>query len=486
MAAALRQDVSVRLLRIGLLAIFLVGLANGLWWMGHKAERWYPGQDSHDYHLMALNLAHGQGLSREPGPPFVPTLHREPGYPAFVAAVFALANESDDAVAVVQSALVGLSAVLAALLARGVFGDARIALLAGLWTAILPDLGDHARYQMSEALFVPLLLLAALTLFHAWRTRSTRWGVLAGLTFAAAGYVRVMAFPTALLLVLGSLLLASAVCRFEIAECRFLRSARSNLHSAISNLHSHLHSSWAIVCLGVMLLAAAPWVARNALVLGQASFTSRGGGFLMPRGDKAAAPLDKQLEWTGIAAWVAAYPFSELVVPLSHLHREPYVWDGPLGDFELVDTTRAFGRYCQGASSMVAQDSCYTQEGLRMILSHPLQYVLLTPVEFTRLTFYTYPSKLMLFRNWTVWIGLVTLLLCVVSPVWRRPERLWLALLILAYTLPSIAGDAQNRYGVPLVPLYAMFFAAGVVWFMDFLRRSAKPASQEQPRLPAY
>ncbi len=102
-----------------------------------------------------------------------------------------------------------------------------------------------------------------------------------------------------------------------------------------------------------------------------------------------------------------------------------------------------------------------------MIRSHPLQYVLMTPVEFVRLTFYVYPSRLSVARNWVVWMGLVTLAICLVKRNRRTPERLWLACVIAAYTLPSIAGDTQPRYGVPLVPFYSLFAAAGLVWLVE-------------------
>ncbi len=167
--------------------LFVVGLANGLWWTRHKHERWYPGQDSDEYHLLAVNLLEGHGYSRDREPPFRPTRYREPGYPVFLAGILGATGRNDQAVAVAQATLLGASAVLAALLARGVFDDRRVALLGGALTAVSPDLGDHARYEMSEALFVPLFLLAALTSFRAWRNGTTRGQVLAGLAFVGAG-----------------------------------------------------------------------------------------------------------------------------------------------------------------------------------------------------------------------------------------------------------------------------------------------------------
>jgi hypothetical protein len=136
---------SQRWWRAALLLLFVLGLANGLFWTNHKKERFYEGQDSFEYRLLATNLLDGRGYSREIAAPFRPTNFREPGYPAFIAAVFAVSGRNDQAVAVAQSALLGCSAVLTALLGYAVFRSRAIALLGGALVAVSPDLGDHAR-----------------------------------------------------------------------------------------------------------------------------------------------------------------------------------------------------------------------------------------------------------------------------------------------------------------------------------------------------
>ncbi len=438
---SLKND--LRTWRIGLTLIALLGVVNGLVWMSRIPQRWYEGTDSAEYHLLAANLVDGHGFSRAHQAPYLPTNFREPGYSSLVAAVYAVSNQSSDAVAVVQSMLLGLSALLSTLIGYRVFGDRRVALLGGVLVALSPDLGDHARYEMSEALFVPVLLLATWLALRAWQTRSTPLGAWSGLVYGLAGYVRVMALPTGMLVAA-----ASVVWDWWHGERRI---------------------RWAAVLIAVMLLSAVPWMARNQAELGRLSFTGRSGAYVLPRADKAAAPLDKQLEWNLTSLWVVTYPFSALVVPTERLHApNSPLWDGPLGNLELMDTTRALNHYCLDVDDVTgAQDACFMQEGVAMIRSHPLQYVLMTPVEFVRLTFYVYPSRLSVARNWVVWMGLVTLAICLVKRNRRTPERLWLACVIAAYTLPSIAGDTQPRYGVPLVPFYSLFAAAGLVWLVE-------------------
>lgn len=450
--------------RWGLALLLLIGTLSGLWWMQHKPERWYPGQDSHEYRILAQNLLAGHGYSRETKPPYAPALQREPGYPAFLATVFAFTNTNDNAVALIQSVLVGVSAVLAALLGHVVFRDRAIGLLGGLATALSPDLGDHARYEMSEALFTPLFLLSVLATFQAWHTRRSGPALLAGIAAALAGYVRLISLPATFLVVLASLVWD----RFNPPSIG-------------------RRWGWAPILVGTMVLLAAPWVVRNGVALGQWTFTGRTGGLVVARGDKAAAPLEKQLQLAGTAAWAATFPFSQLVVPTERLYRPPNIWDGPLGELELVATTRAIDASCEGEPTIIARDSCQTRQGLEMILTHPVQYVLMTGVEFVRLSFYIYPSKLSVLRNWLVWLGLATVVACLLKRELRTRERTWLVLFLLAYVLPSIAVDAQPRYGVPLVPIYSLFAAAGVVWLARAAfdrRQSSQNASRQRSWRP--
>lgn len=430
--------------RFALIAVFFLGVLNGAFWIHHKSERWYAGEDSEEYHLLATNLLDGHGFSREKTAPFTPTAFREPGYPVFVAAVLDVSQRSDQVVAVAQALLLGTSALLTALLGRAVFRSPLIALLGAVSVAFSPDLGDQARYEMSEALFVPVLLLAVLLSFYAWQRRTTRQGIVAGIASAAAGYVRVAAFPVMILFVLGTLLL--------------------------DRFHHRPRWGWAPALGATMILLALPWVARNAIQVGQVTFTGRSGGFIIPRADKAQLPVDQQISLYETAVWAVTFPVSALIVPTSHLYTPPYIWDGPLGELELRSTTHAFGAYCQNIDDVAASDACQMRVGTALILSHPLGYVYMTPLEFFRLSFYIYPSKLSVIHNGTVWLGLFTLLACVISAPRRTPEHLWLAIFIAAYTLFSIAGDTQPRYGVPLLPYYGLFAAAGVVWVGEWAR----------------
>lgn len=447
--------------RLGLAALLLVGLLNGLWWIQHKSERWYPGQDSEEYRILAINLLEGRGFSRDVREPFLPAIHREPGYPAFVAAIYAVSGRNDVAVVLVQSLLVGVSAVLTALIGRAVFGGSLIPLVGGALVAVSLDLGDHARYLMSEAVFVPLLLASLLATLHAWQRRSWQLGLLAGALFGLTGYVRVMALAMGLLLVFGTLALD------------WLWRVRTTLR----------HTLWAPALVLVLLAAPVPWVVRNVAMTGNATFTGRSGGFVIPRADKAAMPIERQARLNLTALWAVTYPFSQLVVPISAMHTPPNIWDGPLGDLELLDTTRAFQRYCNGIGTVVEEDRCQFQEGLRLIRENPLEYVYMTPLEWVRLTFYIYPSRLSIMRNWLTWLALGTIVLCLISARRRTAQVAWLALCIAAYTLPSIAGDTQPRYGVPLVPLYTLFAAAGIVWLAS--RIAARFSARRSPQRAA-
>jgi len=272
--------------------------------------------------------------------------------------------------------------------------------------------------------------------------------------------VRVIGFPIAVVLVLGSLLLDRA---------RWRTGWR-----------------WGAALLVVMGLTAAPWMARNAAVLGQPSYAGRSGPVLLARADKAAAPLSEQLGYASTAFWVVTYPLSALFVPTSQLFREPNIWDGPLGELELMATTRSIGRYCQSERTVDAADACYSREAMRLLLQHPVQYVLMTGVAFVQLTFYIYPSKLSVLRNWVVLLGLGAILWTLRARRLRRPEALWLMLPIVGYTLPAVVVDPQPRYGVPLVPFYSLFAAVAIVALTRaVVARGGRAGSPQPARRPS-
>lgn len=83
------------------------------------------------------NLAQGHGFSARPGPPYTPGLYRSPGYPGFLAAVYALAGHSLKAAHTAQAIVDSVTALFVFAIASAFFGP-EVSLLAGFLYALYP------------------------------------------------------------------------------------------------------------------------------------------------------------------------------------------------------------------------------------------------------------------------------------------------------------------------------------------------------------
>lgn len=149
-----------------------------------------PG-DSQAYIAIAHNLIeHGIYTNFDT---LIPNNHRPPLYPLFLVP-FIAAGASYFLIALVQGALVALSAVLFYLIARKMFRE-DIVFAASLAFVLEPNGLLYSALMMSEPLFmvffVPAILLLALTLYM----KDARWLVLASAAFAFSALARVIALP---------------------------------------------------------------------------------------------------------------------------------------------------------------------------------------------------------------------------------------------------------------------------------------------------
>src|SRR5262249_12300551 len=119
----------------------------------------WPGPDGTGYERLALHLLGGQGFSLDGWPPFRPDNIRTPLYPAFIAAIYAVAGPSPRAVALVQAALDAATAVLVLRVAARL-ASPRLGLAAGLVYALTPTQWRFAASMLTEA---PLAFLIATT-----------------------------------------------------------------------------------------------------------------------------------------------------------------------------------------------------------------------------------------------------------------------------------------------------------------------------------
>jgi 4-amino-4-deoxy-L-arabinose transferase-like glycosyltransferase len=221
----------------------IVRVGAGVWWQDRLPEQEKFGfPDSESYWLLAERVADGEPYALNPDR----RVFRTPGYPVLLAPLFLIAGGEPPVLwARVLGAVLGTAAVaVAGALAWQLF-DRRSGLLA-LWAAALyPEAVAMSTFVLSEAPFVPLMLLQLLLATWAWRSDKPRgqlaWALAAGATAGAATLMR----PSWLLFTP----LAAAVACLDAAHR--LRAVRIGMG----------------MLLGLSLVMA-PWWIRNAAVTG--------------------------------------------------------------------------------------------------------------------------------------------------------------------------------------------------------------------------
>jgi 4-amino-4-deoxy-L-arabinose transferase-like glycosyltransferase len=153
-----------------------------------------PTVDDLQYDAWAKRLAAGEGLPDG-------VLYLGPGYPFFMAAVYAVFGPSLPAVKAVQVGLGAATCGLVFALARSLF-DRRVAIVAGLLAALHAMLIFYGGTLMTTNLKVPLVLATTLALVRGFRAPSAAGFAFAGLLLGLAALVQQTILPLAPLVVL--------------------------------------------------------------------------------------------------------------------------------------------------------------------------------------------------------------------------------------------------------------------------------------------
>jgi 4-amino-4-deoxy-L-arabinose transferase-like glycosyltransferase len=140
-----------------------------------------PMGDPPGYYRLAVNLSEQGIYSQGTAEPYLPDTDRTPGYPLFLAAIFAVAGQSVVAAAVAQSLLHGLSGLLVARLGESLFGSPRIGAAGALLWAVAPIPAIFCGILLTETLFTPVFLLTLLLLTECSPRRSLLAGGALGL-----------------------------------------------------------------------------------------------------------------------------------------------------------------------------------------------------------------------------------------------------------------------------------------------------------------
>jgi 4-amino-4-deoxy-L-arabinose transferase-like glycosyltransferase len=231
-----------------------------------RIERFNPGYfDEGIYRLVAGNMLKHGFYGYEPG---VNVAYRAPGYPFFLAGIRWLVDAQWFARSV-QALLAGATVMLAAWIAKRLFGPASAAVTAVL-LAITGTLAAYASFELSETLATFTLVAAAAVAILAVEHGSTRIGFAAGLLLGLSVLTR----PQALVLIPA----LSVWLAFSFAVKRRLRAGFALILGAV--------------------IAIAPWTIRNAATLDAFVPVSSYGGVSLwlannPNADGRFRPADQ-------------------------------------------------------------------------------------------------------------------------------------------------------------------------------------------------
>lgn len=222
-----------------------------------------PVSDFRTFHGLALRLAKGMGYVTGNG---TPTAFRPPGYPAFLAVIYWLTNNSLLAAKLMNVLLSTLVCWLTYLLAHKIFGK-KIAILSAFIIALFPSQILYTSLLATENLFTPLLLGSTFFFLVHLQDRRLVYLLLAGGLLGLSA----MARPT-------SLLTPGIWLLFMIWRKYSLR--KSLLTITILSLAT--------------LLVITPWIVRNALVMDAfiPTATEGGVGFFCGYNEKADGHYD--------------------------------------------------------------------------------------------------------------------------------------------------------------------------------------------------
>lgn len=156
--------------------------------------------DAADYDRHATSIAAGDGFADSQFAPG-PTAFRPPVYPIALAAVHEVgAGWTAERL---LGALLGMVTVLLIfVIAKRLWGH-RVAVVAGVFTAVFPPLVTLSASLLSEVLFLPLILAALLAVLEYRDSALLRWAVVAGVLCGLAILTRTVGVPIVLALALG-------------------------------------------------------------------------------------------------------------------------------------------------------------------------------------------------------------------------------------------------------------------------------------------
>lgn len=205
-----------------------------------------PVYDGVDYDALALTLLRSgtYGVSED-----APSAERPPGYPAFLATIYAIGGHKYYVVRIVQAVLSALTLIYIFKIAKSLFNE-KIAFLSCLWFAIYPLSIYLSGKFFTETIFLFLLLIAIYYLITFQVTGRLKFVILSGIGLGLCTYVRPFMLIFPLFLFIWSLVL-------------FVKNRKIFFKSMLIIL--------------VIMCVITPWIVRNYKIYGEFVPISRHG-----------------------------------------------------------------------------------------------------------------------------------------------------------------------------------------------------------------
>jgi 4-amino-4-deoxy-L-arabinose transferase-like glycosyltransferase len=413
-------------------ALVLLALALRVAWIAYAGFAPSPYDDTGWYNSLGRELAAGLGYRNLDG---TAQLFWPPGYPMVLAAVYKLTGDSLRVALLLNAALGALSAALIYAIGRRAF-DGRTALLGALLVALFPGLIFFAGVTMTEVSFTFCLLLALWLLIES--EAAGAWWLLV---------------PAGLVIGFASLIRGHAVLLPIVAIPFWWRSTGS--------WRPVLARAGGVALLAVVVIA--PWTARN--FIRSDAFIPIAANFGVDLYLGHSTQADGRLRATNDFPYPEGLSEQELQVRLNGDAARSaikYAARHPLREV-VLSARKIYWLYYNDHEGIVWNEG----HGARTILRGPWR------------------ARLVLLTDGWYWLVLACAALGVRA--WcstREPVRLLLVTVVVYWTLVHVAFFGDPRFHVPILPILALWAAAGVMGLVAPRRPVAAGRTTAAPREP--
>jgi len=488
-----------RIEALGLVSIFLLALGVRVFYNLTVARNYVPLHDAAVYDAIARHLLSEGCFCASP---HIPTTYRPPLFPLFLALVYRLGGVNPLHARLALSVIGAGTCVLAALIARDLFGW-RAGLLAGLIAVAYPQLFIWDAWLYSESLAVfsfAACCLVALRLARSQRSLRTwgaRWRWLAGgVLFGLTALVRPNGFY-ALLAFVGFLALAAVIPALARRFAPRGQSGQPVGAPSSTSASSSASSAGArrAASPGARLIASLAWIAPRALPWRRATL---GAALLCLGFAVTLAPwVARNYEVTG-GAFVPFTSMDGIVIAGSYndlVYQQPFFqgqWANPVLVPAYLQAAGPDPNNCDPHCE-IARSQQMKQLGVHWALSHPTELPFLVVYRMEAL--WT-PASPLIEDGMSIWPAFATLyplaviLLGLGGMALLLARRRWQALIPVLFAATVTLGAAvfygSPRMRAPMEPLLVACAAVALVWLFDraydrLTGSSPAPVSAQRP-----